>query len=485
MNIGRESEILEFKKSTGELSEGVISIAAMLNKHGSGELYFGVRNDGTVLGQQIGESTLRDVSQVMAAHIDPKIFPTIELVYLDDKPCIYVRFTGDDAPYLAYGRGYIRVADEDRQMPASELEEYILRKNARKDIWDSSVSEKTPDDIPDIDMKRYHERASLAGRINFPYTTKEDTLIRLGMMKDGMLTNAAVVFFCGATLLEVQMAVFAGTERLSFNDIQRDGGNTQQLAAIAERYVRNNIRWKVIFDGSLQRKEIPEIPMDAVREAIINSYCHRDYRSSQNNAIMVFNNRVEIYNPGKFPDGLVPEDFIKGSELSIKRNPMLAQLMYYVKDIESFGTGLKRISDTCEATGVKVEFEMRKLGFAVVFYRPVAAVSDGSIVNDVGDSIIDEQENKDKNTERVTTTDTTTDTTTVTATDRSNIEKILSFCLQPRSRIEIQLFIGLKNKNHLLKKYLNPLLDSGQLIMTLPDKPNSRNQKYVRGQKNG
>ncbi|MDR0469281.1 MAG: putative DNA binding domain-containing protein, partial [Peptococcaceae bacterium] len=316
MNIGRESEILEFKKSTGELSEGVISIAAMLNKHSSGELYFGVRNDGTVLGQQIGESTLRDVSQVVAAHIDPKIFPTIELVYLDDKPCVYVRFTGDDAPYLAYGRGYIRVADEDKQMPASEFEEYILRKNARKDTWDSSVSDKTPDDIPDVDMKRYHERATLAGRISFPYSTKEDALIRLGMMKDGMLTNAAAVFFCGATLLEVQMAVFAGTERLTFNDIQRDGGNIQQLAATAERYVRNNIRWKVTFDGSLQRKEIPEIPMDAVREAIINSYCHRDYRSSQNNAIMVFSNRVEIYNPGKFPEGLSPEDFIKGSELS-------------------------------------------------------------------------------------------------------------------------------------------------------------------------
>ena len=72
----------------------------------------------------------------------------------------------------------------------------------------------------------------------------------------------------------------------------------------------------------------------------------------------------------------MPEDFIKGSELSIKRNPLLAQLMYYIKDIESFGTGIKRISDACETAGVKVEFEMRKLGFAVVFYRPDIAVFD-------------------------------------------------------------------------------------------------------------
>ena len=467
MNIGRESEILEFKKSTGEISEGVISIASIMNKHGSGELYFGVRNDGTVLGQQIGESTLRDVSQAIAAHIDPKIFPMIELVYLDDKPCIYVRFNGDDAPYLSYGRGYIRVADEDRQMPASELEEYILRKNARKDTWDSSSSEKIPDDIPDVDIERYHERARLAGRISFPYTTKEDTLIRLGMLKEGVLTNAAAVFFCGALLLEVQMAVFAGTERLTFNDIQRDGGNTQQLAAIAERYVRNNIRWKVILDGSLQRKEIPEIPMDAVREAIINSYCHRDYRSSQNNAIIVYSNRVEIYNPGKFPEGLVPEDFIKGSELSIKRNPLLAQLMYYVRDIESFGTGLKRISDACIAAGVKVEFEMRKLGFAVVFYRPNNGSSNYND-SDVGGKIGDAP----------------TDTITDTITDDNPTDKIISYCVVPRSREEIQLFTGLRNKSHFLKQYLHPLVESGKIKLTVPDKPNSKYQKYVSSQKN-
>jgi ATP-dependent DNA helicase RecG len=67
---------------------------------------------------------------------------------------------------------------------------------------------------------------------------------------------------------------------------------------------------------------------------------------------------------------LTPKDFIEGGELSVKRNPLLAQLMYYVKDIESFGTGLKRITDACESAGVKVEFKMLKLGFAVIFYRP-------------------------------------------------------------------------------------------------------------------
>ena len=67
---------------------------------------------------------------------------------------------------------------------------------------------------------------------------------------------------------------------------------------------------------------------------------------------------------------MTPQDFINGEERSIKRNPLLAQLLYYTKDIESFGTGLKRIVLACEEAGVVVEFKLLKKGFAVVFYRP-------------------------------------------------------------------------------------------------------------------
>jgi len=108
----------------------------------------------------------------------------------------------------------------------------------------------------------------------------------------------------------------------------------------------------------------------AVREALFNSYCHRLYTSSQNNEITIYSNRIEIYNPGTFPEGHTPQDFIDGEERSIKRNPILAQLMYYSKDIENFGTGLKRIALACEEAKVKLEFRLLKNGFAVVFYRP-------------------------------------------------------------------------------------------------------------------
>ncbi|MDR2590821.1 MAG: putative DNA binding domain-containing protein [Oscillospiraceae bacterium] len=390
MKFGKENEKLEFKKTTAEQKEAVNSIAAILNKHGYGDLYFGISSDGTVLGQMISEKTLREISQVISNHLEPKIYPKITEVNIDDKTCIHVEFSGDNAPYLAFGRPYIRVANEDKQMSSAEFEDYILRKNTNKTSWDSALSDKTSSVIKTILLKDYVKRANQAGRISFNYTSKDDVLLRLDMINDGKLRNATAVLFSGVPHLDIQMAVFATDERITFIDMKRDTGSVPYMVEAAEKYIRTNIRWRVVLDGSIKRKEIPEIPMDAVREALVNSFCHRDYTSSQNNEVTIFSNRIEIYNPGVFPEGLTPQDFINGTERSVKRNPLLAEFMYYVKDIESFGTGLKRISDVCAEAGVKVEFQLLKLGFSVVFYRSDSSVSINENVGDnVGDSVGD------------------------------------------------------------------------------------------------
>ena len=80
MKIGMENEKLEFKKTTSELKEAIMSISAILNKHGNGELYFGIRNDGVPVGLNINEKTMRDISQAVSNHIEPKIYPTISEV---------------------------------------------------------------------------------------------------------------------------------------------------------------------------------------------------------------------------------------------------------------------------------------------------------------------------------------------------------------------------------------------------------------------
>jgi len=369
MKFGTESETIEYKKSTSELKEGIISIVAILNKHNGGEIYFGIRNDGTPIGQDISEKTLRDISQAIHNHIEPSVYPHISNVMIGNKKCIRVVFEGDNVPYYAYGRAYLRVADEDRVMAPKELESYILKKNVNTADWDSEASEKTVDDVNEQALSNYLSKANAAGRINYAYTDKEDVLKKLGLLNETKITNTAKVMFCDNVNLEVQMAIFATGERLTFLDIARERGTIIELVDIAERYIKKNTRWRVEFDGSRERKEIPEVPMEAVREALINSFCHKDYRSSQNNEVAIYKDRIEIYNPGTFPDGLTPQDFIEKPERSVHRNPALAHILYYSEDIESFGTGLRRIMTACQEAGVKVEFQMLKMGFAVVFHR--------------------------------------------------------------------------------------------------------------------
>ena len=109
--------------------------------------------------------------------------------------------------------------------------------------------------------------------------------------------------------------------------------------------------------------------MDAIREALLNSFCHKDYSLGQSNEVAIYKDRIEIYNPGTFPEGFEPQDFIDRPERPIRRNPKIARILYYSKDIESFGTGLKRIADACDTARVKYEFKKLKSGFVVCFYR--------------------------------------------------------------------------------------------------------------------
>lgn len=122
--------------------------------------------------------------------------------------------------------------------------------------------------------------------------------------------------------------------------------------------------------------------MDAVREALLNSFCHKDYSTGQSNEVAIYKDRIEIYNPGHFPDGYEPKDFIENPERPVRRNPRIARILYYSKDIESFGTGLKRIADAYKAAGVKYKFKMLKSGFVVCFYRSEEKADKGPIKAD-------------------------------------------------------------------------------------------------------
>ena len=369
MKFGVETETLEFKQSTAELDAAMNSICAILNKHQAGELFFGIKPNGEVVGQIVTEQTLRDISQKIGSMIVPRIFPEINQVVIDEKDCISVKFEGNHTPYFAKGIAKIRVADEDLTMTPQELANYIRENASEGNQWENFISNKLVDEADEELLRQYVEKAKAAGRISFEYTDRSTVLKKLELSEGNHLTNAGKVLFADDIIQDVQMAIFATNERVTFIDIQRVHGPIFRLVDMAEKYIMNNIHWRVEFDGSIQRKETPEIPADAIREALINSFCHKDHSSGQSNEVSIFKDRIEIYNPGRFPKGFTPEDFIEHSERPVRRNPIIARTLYYSKDVESFGSGLKRIHDACTAAGVKYGFNQLKSGFVAIFYR--------------------------------------------------------------------------------------------------------------------
>ncbi len=355
----RESETLELKKGLAELKQGLISMVAILNKHGAGELWFGIAPDGRAVGLDVSDKTLRDVSQAIGAHIEPRIYPQIEQVQHQGKSCLSIRFAGRESPYFAYGRAYLRVADEDRQVSARELEKLILGKHKEALRWDSQVCEGVS--LADLDSARIERFLDLAG---LPGDRPENALEKLELQKNGQLLNAARLFFARRAPLQLRCAVFAGTDSATIIDRHDFDGDILELVEEAQKYILKNIHIGMRLDG-LYRVDVPEISMAALREAIINAFCHRDYRDPDYVQVAVFRNRVEIRNPGTLLEGLTIADIRRGN-VSRRRNPLIAELFRRIHMVEGWGRGMPLMLENAPTA------EFRELGglFIASFARP-------------------------------------------------------------------------------------------------------------------
>ena len=121
MNLGKGNETTEFKESTSEKKEACEAIAAILNKHSRGDVYFGVFDNGDIKGQAITDSTIQDVSEMISTNIEPRIVPTIENLVIDNKSVLKISFYGNQKPYSAFGKFLIRVGTQNRKMSRDEL----------------------------------------------------------------------------------------------------------------------------------------------------------------------------------------------------------------------------------------------------------------------------------------------------------------------------------------------------------------------------
>jgi ATP-dependent DNA helicase RecG len=363
-----ESETVEFKTSLAELKQGLISLVAMLNKHGQGDLWFGVSPSGQSVGLMVNDKTLRDVSQALAAHIEPRLYPEITAQQVAGKTCLRVQAAGHQKPYFAYGRAYIRVADEDRQMGARELESLILERNSAALRWDNEPSTTAPAELSETKIRRFVQRAGLPwGDVSDATTNVTNALTKLGLLQGGQLLNAARLFFADQPI-QLRCAVFASTTSATILDRHDFDGDVLELIEEAEKYILKNIHIGMRLEG-MRRVDVPEIARAALREAIINAFCHRDWRDPDYIQIAIYKNRVEIRNPGGLFDGLTFEEMRRGN-VSHRRNPLIADLFRRIEMVEAWGRGMPLILENAP----DVEFREIVRLFVASFERPSASL---------------------------------------------------------------------------------------------------------------
>lgn len=367
MKLKRENEVTEFKLNTGELYDSVKSISAILNKHGYGTIYFGVKNNGEIVGQQVGESTERDISRVIYESIEPKIYPNIQMLEYNGKKYFKVDFAGNSQPYSSKGIYYMRMADENRVLTRDELLVFI-RTKYYSDDWEQELTEYTIEDVDDESLLNFYKSAKECGRLDLIKYDKEELLTLLELIKNGKLNNAGYALFGNKAKIPLKLAIYATNEKLTFIDLHVKNGNIYRLVNEAINYIHSNIHWKVEI-GSRKREEIPEIPIKAIREIVINSFAHAKYKAETEHEINIFSGRVTIYNPGSFPDNLTPLDFVNSNRSSIKRNKIILDVLFRSKDVEKSGSGFKRVYELCDKERIKCEFCTDVYGFGFSFVR--------------------------------------------------------------------------------------------------------------------
>ncbi len=184
----------------------------------------------------------------------------------------------------------------------------------------------------------------------------DKVLGKLELLTDGVPNNAAAILFTTKPYrhpqLMMRMARFRGTEKLEFIDNQRAEGNFFELldAGMAFCFKHLSLSGKVV---GLRREEHLEVPIEALRETLVNALCHRQYeRYNLTIGLAIYDDRVEIESPGIFPPQITPEN-IKHSHASIPYNRVLADVLYKTTFLENWGTGAKRIMDACREQGVE------------------------------------------------------------------------------------------------------------------------------------
>ncbi len=440
----------------------------MLNGVG-GVVLFGIHNNGEIFGQQVTARTIEEVTHELR-RIDPPVFPIIDTTQLDATISILTIqiVTGNQRPYTFDGRAYLRHGPTTQVMPRNVYELLLTETMHPIRRWENQA---VPINvcIADLDgeeIQRAVDTAVRLGRLEPPRELDTEGLLRgFDLLQGGQLLNAAVVLFGKASHLFgaypqclLQVARFRGINRLAdFADNRMFTGNLFELLRQAERFLRDNvpIAGRVV-SGQLVREDRPRYAPRATREALANAMCHRDYTITGGAvSLEMYDDRLEISNPGTFHFGLTPER-LKQAHESRPWNPLIAQVLYRAGIIERWGTGTLNIIDWCRENHAPAPTWEERTGSIVITFRPAI----------------------DFESDIKMTTPVTTPVDDLEIIISQEVARLLPLCEIPKGKKELMSLLSLCNAKNFRTVYITPALDKGMIERTIQDKPNSSKQQY-------
>lgn len=467
-----ETRTLELKKTTGELKEAMHTVCAFLNTSG-GQLLFGIAPSSLqVIGQQVTDNTRREIARELTK-IEPAVSLDVDYIELDGRSDFYVIVidvpteSNRNRPYVYDGRPYYRIESTTSVMPQSMYQELLLQRDVRKMKWEEEIDLKASVDCLDEEsVRRLVSSGIQAGRIPESMRIKSipEILDKMKLSENGHIKNAAVALFTkedyAPIQLHIRLARFKGTNKREFIDNRRSIGNIFHLYDEGMAFLFKHLNISGTFvDGQPERVESLTIPYKALRECLLSALAHRLYDSPSGFvSIAVYDDRVEIENLGTLPVGFTLDDMMK-PHISHAQNPLIAQIMYYGKYLETWGRGIELMNDECVLAGVpKPEFDVSGGCFKATFQRSDYATDATEMgQQDPGRIQVGPKQ--------VHISSPIADLVSIMPTGYCTVSQLMEIC-------------GKKNRKRFRENYILPALQNGFIERKYPETPNHPHQQY-------
>ncbi|MDD3042326.1 MAG: helix-turn-helix domain-containing protein [Methanosarcinaceae archaeon] len=366
-----ESETLEFKEKFDDRT--VESAVAFANTKG-GLILIGVSDKGVVTGVDIGKETLAKWGNLISGKTEPGLIPEIEVFEREGKQVAAVRIMEYPIkPVSIRGRCFRRVNNSNRGMNAQEIAEMHLQSTGMS--WDRFPAAGETLEALDLEKVRsYIRKARDFGRKGFREEEERNPVQVLEKMKlvvEGKPTWAAGLLFCkdGRRFLS-QAVIHCGrfkNRTLVIDDRLIEGSLFEQIEEAMD-FVRKNTNVKFVMTGKPEREEVWDYPLEAVREAVINAVCHRDYTVMSHIEIRIYDDELIVWSPGGLPLGLTMEDLFK-PHASKLRNKGIAEVLFDAKIVEQWGSGIEKMQNYCKEAGIQGPVFEEYQGFRVIFRK--------------------------------------------------------------------------------------------------------------------